>query len=143
MFPSHFAFTYLGIICRWHSIKESSNLCSQIANHNKLFQNIFGQNVSVSSFFDVIWTDINMIGSQMQVGGRNSTHSPFSFGGKSIRLVVARCTENQIEKITCKDTIWSTVFVDKLAATIGPSIQQIMGRNIKYAFRTETWSCQL
>ena len=85
----------MGIICRWDSIEESCYLRPQITDHNKLFQNIFGQNVGVSSFFDVIWTDINMIGSQMQVGSRNGTHSPFRFGGKGIGFVVACGTKKR------------------------------------------------
>ena len=85
---------YLRVIRRWNSIKESSNLCSQITDHDKLFQHIFGQNVGVASFFDVVWTDINVISSQMQVGSRNCTHSPFSFGSKRIRLVVTRRAAN-------------------------------------------------
>ena len=85
----------MGIICRWDSIEESCYLRPQITDHNKLFQNILRQNVGVSSFFDVIWTDINMICSQMQIGGRNGTHSPFRFGGKSIGFVVACSTKNR------------------------------------------------
>ena len=67
----------------------------QITDHNKLFQNILRQNVGVSSFFDVIGTDINMICSQMQIGGRNGTHSPFRFGGKGIGFVVACGTKKR------------------------------------------------
>ena len=37
-----------------------------------------------------------MICSQMQIGGRNGTHSPFRFGGKSIGFVVACGTKKRI-----------------------------------------------
>ena len=36
-----------------------------------------------------------MIGSQMQVGSRNGTHSPFRFGGKGIGFVVACGTKKR------------------------------------------------
>jgi hypothetical protein len=36
-----------------------------------------------------------MIGSQMQIGGRNGTHSPFRFGSKGIGFVVARRTKKR------------------------------------------------
>ena len=81
---------YLRVIGRTDAIQIASYLTSQIRNGNKLFKHIFGQNVSEPGLFDIIWAHVNVVGSQMQIGGWYSANTPLSLGRKSGRLIVAR-----------------------------------------------------
>jgi len=61
-------FLYLRII-RWTAtIQVSGNLCSQIRDGHKLFEDILWKNVCVACLFDVIRRHIDVICTQMEIG---------------------------------------------------------------------------
>jgi len=64
-------------------------LRSEIGDDNELLEYIFRQNVCVTSLLYIIAGHIDMVGSQMQIGGRYGSYTPFGFAGEGGRLVVA------------------------------------------------------
>ena len=80
---------HLWVIRRGNTIEVSRDLSPQIRDHDKLLQDVLGQDVGVASLLDVVRGDIDMIRPQVQVGRRDCSHSPFGLAGKSVPLVVA------------------------------------------------------
>lgn len=68
---------------------SSTNLSTQIRDDDELLQHVLGQNVGVARLLDVVGGHVDVVGTQVQVGGGNGTHSPLSLGGEGLRLVVA------------------------------------------------------
>ena len=44
-----------------------SYLCSEVRDHYELLENVLGQNVSESSLLYIVRTDIDMVGTEMEV----------------------------------------------------------------------------
>lgn len=72
---------------RSNSIQVPCNLSFQIRNSNKLLKDIFGHDISVSSFFDIVRIYVNIFGSQVQISGRNRSNSPVSVTSKLLLFV--------------------------------------------------------
>jgi len=70
-------------------------LCSKIRYDDEFLQNVLGQNVCVSSLFDVVRRHIDVVGTEVEVGGRDGTDSPLRLRCEGLRLVIAcrRCDD--------------------------------------------------
>ena len=75
---------------------------SQVGDDDELLEHVLGQDVGVARLFDVVRGDVDVIGTEMQVGGGNGSHPPLGLGRKRRSLVVGRRR--------CDDLV--TVFVD-------------------------------
>ena len=80
---------HLGIVCRRYSVQVSCNLGPEVGDHHKLLEDVLGQDVGVASLLDVVRADIDVVGSQMEIGGGDGSHPPLSLAGEGVPLVVA------------------------------------------------------
>ena len=55
--------------------------CQQFKSSNRrwLFENI--------SLFEILWIDINMVGSQVKIGGRDGSHAPIAVRSKNFLFI--------------------------------------------------------
>jgi len=51
-------------------------LSSEIRDDDELLEDVLGQDVRVASFFDVVRRHVDVIGTEVEIGGRDSTDSP-------------------------------------------------------------------
>jgi len=64
-------------------MNKTTNLCSQIRDGHKLFEDILWKNVCVACLFDVIRRHIDVICTQMEIGCWYGTDPPLSLGAES------------------------------------------------------------
>ena len=50
-----------------NTVEVPGDLGPQVTDHDKLLEDIFGENVSESGLLDFVRVDVNMIGTQMQI----------------------------------------------------------------------------
>lgn len=55
-------------------------LCSQVRDGDKLLEQVLGQNVCVARLLDIVGADVDMVGTQVKVGGGDGSHAPFCLG---------------------------------------------------------------
>lgn len=71
-------------------------LCSQVRDDDKLLQDILGKDVGVARLLDVVRGDIDVIGSQVEVGGRDCPHTPLRSRRESRPLIVAGGSDDDL-----------------------------------------------
>ena len=81
---------YLRVVWWGNSVKISRDLSSQIRNHDKLLENVLGQDVGVARFLDVVRGHVDVVRSQVKVRGGDGSHAPLGLAGEGVGLVVAR-----------------------------------------------------
>ena len=64
-------------------------LGTKIRYDDELLEHILGEDVSEPRLLYVVRGHIDVVGSQVQVGGRDGSHSPLRLGGESLPLIVA------------------------------------------------------
>lgn len=79
---------HLGIVRRADAVQVAGDLGTQVRNGDKLLQYILGQNVSVARLLNIVRRHIDVVGTQMEVGGRNGSDAPLRLEGKRLSLVV-------------------------------------------------------
>lgn len=65
-----------------------TDLSAEIRDDNELFQDILWKDVCEASLLDVIRRHVDVVSSQVEVSGRDGSHSPLCLTGEGSRLVV-------------------------------------------------------
>ena len=81
---------HLRIVRRTDAVQVAGDLGAQVRNGHKLLQHVLGQNVRVARLLDVVRRHVDVVGAQVEVGGRNGPDAPLRLGAERLRLVVGR-----------------------------------------------------
>ena len=84
-------FFHLRIVRGTDAVQVAGYLAAQVRDGDELFENVLGQNVGEAGLFDVVRGDVDVVGAQVEVRGRDGAHAPFCLRRERGRLVVARC----------------------------------------------------
>ena len=71
-------------------------LSAEVRDDDKLLEHILGQDVGEPSFLDVIRGDIDVVGTEVQVGRRDRTHTPLRLRRERLPLVVTGCCDDYL-----------------------------------------------
>lgn len=75
--------------CLTCALTTNTHLCSQVGYDDELLEDVLGEDVRESRLLDIIRGDVDVVGAQMQVGGRDGPHSPLRLARECRRLIVA------------------------------------------------------
>ena len=90
---------HLRIIRRADSVQVSGDLRSQIRNGHELLQHVLGQDVSVARLLDIVRRHVDVVGADVQVGGRNGSDAPLRLGTERLALVVGRRARDDLVSV--------------------------------------------
>ena len=72
---------YVHVVVRTH-------LSSKVRDDNEFLEDILWEYVSEAGLFDVVRGDVNVVGPEVKVSGRDGPHSPLCLRGEGSSLVV-------------------------------------------------------
>mmetsp|Transcript_30628 Transcript_30628/g.47993 ORF Transcript_30628/g.47993 Transcript_30628/m.47993 type:complete len:339 (-) Transcript_30628:199-1215(-) len=75
------------VVYRADTVHVASDLRAKVGNANKLLEHVLGQNIREIALLSVIRSDVDVVGAEVQIGGRDRTHSPVSARAKHLLLV--------------------------------------------------------
>mmetsp|Transcript_15391 Transcript_15391/g.46046 ORF Transcript_15391/g.46046 Transcript_15391/m.46046 type:complete len:443 (-) Transcript_15391:2814-4142(-) len=64
------------VVWRADAVHVTCNLGSQIGDADKLLENVLRHHVRIASLTNVLRVHVDVIGTEMEIGGRNGTHAP-------------------------------------------------------------------
>ena len=79
-----------------HREYSSPDLCAQVRNDDEFLEDVFREDVCEASFLDVVRRDVDMVGSQVKVGGRDGSNPPLRFRRECLPLIVAGCRDDYL-----------------------------------------------
>ena len=66
-----------------------THLSAQVGDDDELLEHVLGQDVGEARLLDVVGRHVDVVRTQVQVGGGDGSHAPLRLGRKRLRLVVA------------------------------------------------------
>ncbi len=90
----------LRVVSRADSVHVAGDLTAQIRNGDELLEDVLGQDVRVACLLDVVRGHVNVIGAQVEIGGRDRSHAPLGLRRECGRLVVARGRGDDLVAVT-------------------------------------------
>ena len=79
-----------------HREYSSPDLCAQVRNDDEFLEDVFREDVCEASFLDVVRRDVDVVGSQVEVGGRDGSNSPLRCRRERLPLIVAGCRDDYL-----------------------------------------------
>eukprot|EP00955_Chlamydomonas_euryale_P027452 289382-Chlamydomonas_euryale.AAC.7 len=88
--------THLRVVGRADAVHVAGDLRAQVGDADELLQEVLGHHVRVAGVADVVRVDVDMVHSQVEVGGGDGADTPFRLGAKRRLLVRRRCRDDHV-----------------------------------------------
>jgi len=76
-----------GIAWGGYTVEVAGDLGTKVGNADEFFEDVFRHYIGVAVFFDTFRRDVEVVGTEVKVGGGDGTHAPVCFGGKGFLFV--------------------------------------------------------
>mmetsp|Transcript_13958 Transcript_13958/g.40458 ORF Transcript_13958/g.40458 Transcript_13958/m.40458 type:complete len:470 (-) Transcript_13958:5660-7069(-) len=86
----------LRVVGRADAVHVAGDLRAQVGDADELLQEVLGHHVRVAGVADVVRVDVDMVHSQVEVGGGDGADTPFRLGAKRRLLVRRRCRDDHV-----------------------------------------------
>ena len=80
----------LRVVGRTDAVHVAGDLAAQVGDGDELLEHVLGQDVGEAGLLDVVGRDVDVVGAQVEIGGRYGAHTPLGLRREGGRLVVAR-----------------------------------------------------